>query len=113
MMSENQGVWIQMVPGVRRQTIAVGEKLMQMIVELKKGSILPVHQHVHEQVAAVVSGRIRFTIDGKPLDMKAGESVMLASNIPHGVEVLEDAVVLDTFSPVREDLLKQDAEARR
>ena len=41
-------------------------------------------------------------------DLGPGESICLASNVPHGAEALEDTVVADTFSPPREDLLEQD-----
>ena len=47
-----------------------------------------------------------------PYELKAGEAYYLASNVPHGVETIEETTVLDTFSPPREDLLAMDAQAR-
>lgn len=102
--------WIDMVAGVRRRTLANGHKMMQMVVTMEAGSRLPEHLHPHEQVSHVLSGRVRFVLDGgvETRDVAAGESIYLAANLPHGAEALEASAVLDTFSPPREDLLAQD-----
>ena len=99
-----------MTAGVRRRTLASGTAMMQMLVTLQAGSRLPEHSHPHEQVTFVVSGRVRFSLNGgsEAHDLGPGESIYLASNVPHGAEALEDTVVADTFSPPREDLLEQD-----
>lgn len=100
--------WITMAEGVRRRTLVSGATMMQMLVELKEGSHLPEHRHPQEQIAHVVSGRLRFWVDGAAQEIGAGESLYLKSGIAHAVDALETAVVLDTFSPPREDLLAQD-----
>ena len=103
--------WIEMLPGVRRRTLVSGGTMMQMVVELEAGSRLPEHRHPQEQVAHVISGRLRFVLGGnggETRDLGALESIYLASNVPHAVEALEHTVVIDTFSPPREDLLAQD-----
>ncbi len=102
--------WIELVPGIRRKTVAAGERMMQVVVWLAKGAKLPEHAHVHEQIAAVTSGKMRFIVAGEARDFSAGESVMLRSNVPHSAEALEESWLLDTFSPLREDMLKADAE---
>ena len=103
-------IWIDMVAGVRRRTLVSGETMMQMLVTLEAGSRLPEHQHPHEQISYVLTGRVRFKLDGgaETCDLSAGESIYLAANLPHGAEALEASFVLDTFSPPREDLLAQD-----
>ena len=100
--------WIEMTKGVRRRTLASGAAMMQMVVEFESGVSLPVHQHPHEQVTHVLAGALRFTLGGETRDVRAGESIYLASNVPHGAEALERSAVVDTFSPPREDLLAQD-----
>ncbi len=102
--------WIGMVAGVKRRTLASGRTMMQMIVRLDVGSHLPEHQHPHEQVTHVLSGRLRLTLAGEAHDLQTGESLYIAANIPHSADALEDAVALDTFSPPREDLLARDAD---
>ena len=102
--------WIDMVPGVRRQTLVSGHTMMQMLVTLAADSRLPEHQHPHEQISHVLSGRVRFVLDGgaRTRDLEAGESIYLAANRPHAAEALAASAVVDTFSPPREDLLAQD-----
>ena len=87
--------------------------MYQMRAELAQGSTLPIHSHPQEQIAHVLSGRIRFNVDGVAREVGPGESLYLASNVPHGAEVLESAVVIDTFSPPRDDYLQRDEEVRR
>ena len=97
-----------MTPGVRRRTLVSGRDMMQMRVEFEPGTRLPEHRHPHEQVTHVLTGRLRFTVDGQTRDVGAGESIYLASDVPHAAEALEASAVVDTFNPPREDLLAQD-----
>ena len=71
--------------------------------ELKRGGIVPRHSHESEQVSMVLSGALRFVIDGKDVVVRAGEVLQLPSWLEHEVHVLEDASVIDVFSPVRQD----------
>ena len=75
---------------------------------LAAGAIVPSHHHVHEQVANVLAGRLRFVVGGDEQIVSAGESVFIPSEIPHSVEAIEDSVVLDVFSPVRDDWVRGD-----
>ena len=101
-----------MTAGVRRRTLASGAGMMQMVVEFKSGARLPEHRHVHEQVTFVVRGRLRLILHSgaETHELAAGQSFYLASNVPHAAEAPEDATVLDTFNPPREDLLARDRE---
>ena len=83
-------------------------------VLLARGAVVPLHEHENEQIATVLEGRLRFIVDGDERIVAAGESVALAANVPHEVEALEDSVVLDVFSPVRQDWRRgEDAYLRR
>jgi quercetin dioxygenase-like cupin family protein len=103
-------------PTLERRLIS-GEHAMLAQVSLKQGGLVPRHQHVHEQFAYVLEGALHFRIgdgEGHELTVRAGEVVHLPSNVWHEAEVLEDSVVLDVFSPPREDWLqKTDAYLRR
>ncbi len=79
-----------------------------MRAELAAGSRLPEHQHQQEQIAHVLSGRMRMTAAGVPPELRAGDSFYIGSNVPHRAETLEDTTVLDTFSPPRDDYLALD-----
>ncbi|NOK57706.1 MAG: cupin domain-containing protein [Chloroflexi bacterium AL-W] len=106
-MSETDN-WIQMVEGIRRRTLVSGPQMMQMAAKLDKGSNLPEHEHPHEQITYVVQGKLHFFLAGTLHALSSGESLLIPGNVPHAVEVLEDTLVIDTFSPPREDLLEQD-----
>lgn len=111
-MSENaQNPWIDIAPGIRRRTITAGATMYQMLAELQAGSRLPEHHHPQEQIAHILSGRMRMIAAGVPHELSAGDSFYLASNVPHAVETIEDTTVLDTFSPPRDDYLALDRAA--
>ena len=63
---------------------------------------------MHEQVANVLAGRLRFVVGGDEQIVSAGEGAFIPSEIPHSVEAIEDSVVLDVFSPVRDDWVRGD-----
>jgi mannose-6-phosphate isomerase-like protein (cupin superfamily) len=71
--------------------------------ELKQGGVVPKHSHANEQVSIVLSGVLLFKIEGKETVVKAGEVMQIPGNAAHEVEVLEDTLAVDVFSPVRQD----------
>jgi quercetin dioxygenase-like cupin family protein len=77
-------------------------------LELQKGAAVPQHSHVNEQVSMVESGALKFLIDGREEIVRAGEVLTIPPHAPHAVEVLEDSVVVDVFSPPREDWKRGD-----
>jgi len=109
MRRSNETRWFDVAPGIRRRTIAVTERMQQIAVELDQGARLPEHRHPHEQITYLISGRLRFVIDGVEREVAPGETVALPGNMPHAVEAIEASHAIDTFSPPREDLLAQDA----
>jgi quercetin dioxygenase-like cupin family protein len=109
--SAKQNPWIDIVPGIRRRTIAHGASMYQMIAKLDAGSRMPEHKHLQEQIVHILEGRMKLIVSGEPHELKGGESFYLASNVPHGVETIVDTMVLDTFSPPRDDYLALDQQA--
>ena len=82
--------------------------------ELKKGGVVPRHAHENEQVSMVLSGALLFKIDGREVTIRSGDVMQIPGNVPHEVEVLEDALVIDVFSPIRQDWIdKTDTYFRR
>lgn len=71
--------------------------------EIKAGSVLPLHDHVHEQVVNMIEGELEMTIGGETCVMKAGQTYAIASAIPHEGKALTDCKVIDVFTPSRED----------
>ncbi|MGZ4966592.1 MAG: cupin domain-containing protein [Chthoniobacterales bacterium] len=111
-MPNETNPWIEICPGIKRQTVAAGPNMYQMIAKLDARSKMPEHKHPQEQIAHILSGRMRLIVSGVPYELKTGDSFYLASNEPHGVETLEQTMVLDTFSPPRDEYLKRDEEVR-
>jgi len=109
---KNVNPWIEICPGIKRQTVANGSTMYQMVAELDAGAKMPEHQHPQEQLVHILSGRMKLIVRGTPHDLATGDSYYLAANVPHGVETMEETRVLDTFSPPRDEYLAID-EANR
>ncbi len=90
--------------GIDRRRI-FGERMMLAEVALRRGCSVATHRHENEQIAYVVSGRIRFVIgaedspQSREITVEGGEVMHLPSNVPHSAVALEDSLVLDLFSP--------------
>jgi len=110
---KNKNPWIEICPGIKRQTVTSGKTMYQMTAHLEAGSKMPEHQHPQEQIAHILEGRMKLIVNGTPHELTAGDSFYLASNVPHGVETIEDTRVLDTFSPPRDEYLARDEQARK
>lgn len=97
--------------------LITGDRMMLAHVYLKKGCIVPKHQHDNEQLTYILEGALRFWIgedQAQEIVVSAGEVLHIPSNVPHKAEALEDTLDVDIFSPPREDWLnKSDAYLRR
>ena len=88
--------------------IVTAERMMIAHVYLKKGAIVPKHQHENEQITYILEGALRFWIGedgGETVDVRAGEVLTIPSNVWHRAEALEDTLDLDVFNPPRADWL--------
>ena len=95
----------QLSPSIGRQMLHT-ERMTVARITLASGAVVPEHRHENEQVANVVSGRLRFTVGDEERVVRGGESVVVPSDVPHSVEALEDSLVLDLFVPRREDWIR-------
>lgn len=92
-----------MAPGLIRKTLVSGGRLMICRFDLGEGVVIPSHSHPHDQAGYVVLGRIRITVDGKSCDLGPGDSYFASSGAQHSAVALEASVVVDAFSPPRDD----------
>jgi quercetin dioxygenase-like cupin family protein len=97
--------WEEVGPGVKRQIIAHGPGLMLVRVAFEEGAVGPEHTHPHLQCTLVESGRFAITIDGKTRELSAGDSFFVASGLPHSAVALGAGMLVDSFSPMREEFL--------
>lgn len=95
-------------PGITRRILARGGNIMGVEVTFKKGAVGSVHEHMHEQVSYIVSGSFEYTEDGVVHQLKAGDSYYVPRHVLHGAVALEDSVILDIFTPQREDFLEKE-----
>lgn len=92
---------------ISRQMIH-GETMTVARIRLRKGAVVPLHQHTNEQISTVESGRMRFVVSGEERTLGSGETLTIPPHAPHLVEALEDSLAVDIFSPVREDWIRGD-----
>jgi quercetin dioxygenase-like cupin family protein len=92
---------------IGRQFI-VGTGTMIARVLLKKGAVVPMHQHHNEQITYILEGALRFLIGGKEVVVRAGDVLCIPPNLPHEAHALEDTVDLDIFNPPRQDWIDRD-----
>lgn len=96
---------VEMLPGITRKTLSYSENMMVCEVHLAKGALLPSHHHIHEQSSNIITGSVRYTVGSEERIVGAGDSVMIAADVPHAVEALEDTLVIDVFSPMRPEYI--------
>ena len=96
---------VEMWPGVVKQSMAWGERLMIVVYHIDSGGVVSPHSHEHEQGGFVVKGELECVIGEESSIVKAGESYMIPSGVTHSARVSEPTEVIDVFSPPREDFL--------
>lgn len=94
---------VEMLPGIRRRTLAHGERLMVTQFLISRGTELPRHSHPHEQISYILSGELEMRVGGQSYHLQPGESLLLPGGMAHSALALQDVVAIDTFSPPREE----------
>jgi quercetin dioxygenase-like cupin family protein len=93
--------------GLTRKLIT-GERMMIAHVYFKKGEVVPQHSHDNEQLTYILSGALHFKFGAKgeqEITVRAGEVVVIPSNVPHSAVAIEDTLDVDVFCPPRQDWL--------
>jgi len=102
--------------GITRQLIT-GDRMMIAHVRLKKGDEVPRHSHENEQITYILEGALHFWLGPKgdrEQTVRAGEVLVIPSNLEHRAVALEDTLDVDVFNPPRQDWLNgTDAYLRR
>ena len=95
--------------GIDRQMI-VGENIMICRLRFDAFVITPAHRHPHEQMTFVMQGKVKFTLEDEVRIVAPGDILHFPPNHWHGATMLDEEVILiDIFSPIREDFLEQPA----
>jgi quercetin dioxygenase-like cupin family protein len=96
----------ELLEGITLKNLVHGERTHLTQVKLEKGAVIPEHQHPQEQTGYLISGSLRFFSGQEETVVRPGDCWTFAGGTPHGAEAMEDTVVLEVFSPLREDYLK-------
>lgn len=91
--------------GVKRRILAYTDGLMCVENHFEKGGIGKLHHHPHTQITYVVSGKFEFTIEGETKVVTAGDTLLKEDGVEHGCVCLEAGILLDIFTPMREDFI--------
>jgi quercetin dioxygenase-like cupin family protein len=92
----------------------VGREMTFAVVELDPNTAVELHQHPNEQMGVVLSGSLRFTVGTEERELRPGDTYAIPGGVPHqAVSGPGGAVVVDVFSPVREDWQRFSPEAPR
>lgn len=92
-------------PGLTRRVGAYNEKLFLAEHRMEDGWVGAAHSHPHDQMAYVVSGHLRINAGGRTFEVRDGDSFVVRGGVEHQATALAPSVVIDVFTPCREDYL--------
>jgi quercetin dioxygenase-like cupin family protein len=98
--------WEEVDKGVSRTILAFDPALMLVKVKFEKEAIGALHQHMHVQISYVESGVFEVEIEGVKTTLQQGDTFFVPSNLWHGVVCKQAGVLIDSFSPMRQDFIK-------
>ena len=97
--------WEPAGEGVLRKILTYRDAVMMVRVRFEAGAIGPAHSHPHIQCSLVESGAFDITIAGRTERLEAGDSFMVPPDAIHGAVAIEAGVLVDVFTPMRQDFL--------
>jgi quercetin dioxygenase-like cupin family protein len=102
-ITDNEVEWELTAPGMKRKIMAYDEHLMLVRVEFEQGAVGSLHSHRHTQISHVESGVFEVEISGEKQVLRAGDVFYVPPHAVHGAVCLQAGVLIDVFSPMRED----------
>ena len=94
---------VSMKEGIQRRTLGITDEAMVCEFHLDEGAVVPLHHHMNDQVGYVVAGELELTVGDKTEVLKVGDSYAIPGGIQHGAKARVATVLIDVFSPPRED----------
>ncbi|PRD47378.1 cupin domain-containing protein [Sphingobacterium haloxyli] len=102
---EKQEQWEDLGNGIKRQVYGYDDTIMLVKVQFKAGAVGELHSHIHAQVTYVESGSFKMTIDDEEKIISKGDGYYVPPHSVHGCVCIEPGMLIDVFSPLREDFL--------
>jgi len=96
---------VETSPGAVRRVLAYNQDVMCVENTFAEGVVGALHSHPHTQISYIVSGEFEFTIDGETRTVRAGDSMLKTDGVVHGCVCRKAGVILDIFTPGREDFV--------
>ena len=104
-VAHEKGVASEPESGLKRRVLAYNDKLFLAEHEMVKGWVGRVHSHAHEQIVYVVHGHLKVTCAGETVDVRTGDTFVVRGGVKHGASAVEDSLVVDVFTPCREEYI--------
>ena len=95
----------ELLPGIHMKPLVWHDRMLMVEFFLQKDAQVPLHDHPNEQCGYLISGHMRLSIAGMAHDILPGDSYSIPEGIKHQAEIIKDSVVIDVFTPIREDYL--------
>ena len=92
-----------MMPGVRRRTLLWGETMLMAEIHLEEGGVVPLHDHVYEQIGYCIEGTFDLTIGDEVHSIEPGNCWVVPSNVPHEATATSSCFLIEAWSPARDD----------
>ncbi|MDF1549537.1 MAG: cupin domain-containing protein [Bacteroidales bacterium] len=97
--------WEELGGGVSRQIMGFDANIMMVKVKFKTGSVGSPHDHFHSQTTYVVEGTFEFMVGNNKKMVTAGDVIYMEPDVVHGTVCIEEGMLIDVFSPARQDFL--------
>ncbi len=94
---------VKALEGIYRKTLMYNDDVMLCFFSLKKGSEIPLHNHVSHQIGYVLKGKFELITENNSFIVREGDSYVFNSNEKHGAKILENSEVIEVFNPTRQD----------
>ena len=97
--------WQDLGGGIKRKVMAYDDKMMIVKVAFETGGIGALHHHPHTQASYIAKGKFEIEIGEEKKILSEGDVYFVPSDIVHGAVCLEEGILVDVFSPLREDFI--------
>ena len=98
--------WQDLGNGISRQVFGYDDKLMLVKVKFDKDAIGALHEHHHSQATYVESGVFEMSMGGEKKIIRKGDGYYVQPHVTHGIVCVEPGMLIDVFSPCREDFIR-------
>ena len=98
--------WEVVGEGLKRKIMGYDDKIMLVKVDFQVGAVGVLHEHYHSQVTYGESGEFELTIGDETKTVRGGDSFYIPPHVMHGAICTKAGVLIDVFSPIREDFME-------